>query len=115
MRARSLRLDRVLCGTKAGNFLLLNDVGQERSLWSQQGKWHLIIFWTPDCDHCIKSFKEIEAHAGVLDLNLITVCNKESDEWKPKLVELQMAEWVNLINDKGQYDFPESYDITSTP
>lgn len=114
-----------LCGNKAANITLHDPTGKPTPLYSLNGDYTWIIFWTPDCGHCkkampkfVKYYNELKEDPNVKEkINVYTVCTEEvMDKWKKFIKEKGIEDWTNVADSTGEnHNFRGYYNINSTP
>src|SRR5436190_7772156 len=68
-----------------------------KTLYSQKGKYTVLVFWAADCSHCTtevpKLQKDLEAIKGKVDYKVYAVQTKEElfDTWRKFLIEKKLS------------------------
>ncbi len=98
--------------------LTLNTLNnQVKTIPEKNNKYSVIIFWNPECDHCIEYLRKLK---NVLNTNqnkidvycILTATNV--DEWK-KVIQKEAFPWVHLYDKKLLNDFVEELFLYNTP
>lgn len=78
----------------------------------------LLFIYDPDCGHCKKTIKNLEAHDQEmydLGIKVFALCTTtDVDRWK-KFVDGSNPEWLHAIDPTGKNYFRVYYNVRSTP
>jgi thiol-disulfide isomerase/thioredoxin len=102
--------------------LKMKDVnGKEQSLHGVKAKYTLLVFWSPDCGHCITEIPKIDSlYKASLKKKGVKVyaVRTEGDEvkWKNFIKDHPgMEEWINVWDPEHHTDYQSQYDVYGTP
>ncbi|MBN9483960.1 MAG: hypothetical protein BGO70_10165 [Bacteroidetes bacterium 43-93] len=102
--------------------LKMKDVkGVEHSLSELKAKYTLLIFWSPDCGHCMTEIPKMDSvYKAVLKKKGVKVyaVRTEGDEakWQDFIKKNPgMEEWVNVWDPEHHSDYQSQYDVYGTP
>ncbi len=113
------KLRRILIGKKAPNLILVDSVGNLRSLYDLQSGLTLLFFYDPDCGHCKKEATELKAWADTTKFQLkifAVAAKKDRKKWMKFVHSHRMEDWINVNGTTSvTEDFRELYDINSYP
>ena len=94
--------------------------GQIHSLHGMDAKYTLLIFWSPDCGHCLKEIPKVDSlykaelkDKGVKIYGVRTEGTVE--QWKNVVEEHELFDWVHVYDPERKSRFRADYDIYSTP
>lgn len=81
-----------------------------------QSNYTLVVFWNPECEHCIDCLKKIKSVYSFYDQNQLEVVailtGSNLELWKKEIVNYS---WINLYDPKLLNDFVEDFFLVSTP
>ncbi len=93
--------------------------GKERRVSKSDGKYTIVVFYSPDCGHCkdsapelVKFYNEYKSQ-GVKVFNVST--DYEPEKIKKFIGEYKTEELINTWDAKGNYYFRNAFDVYSTP
>lgn len=122
MRADFL-LERVLKnrpGTKAADFQYITRDNKKRNLWSVQAEELLLIFYDPECQHCMEIISQIMRDSDISDrlnsgkLKILAIYTEGNESvWKANKNQLP-ANWIAGKDISGIVD-NELYDLKAMP
>ncbi len=122
---RADRWERLLVGREAPELILADTNHIAYSLHHMQGKYTLLVFWSPACGHCREIipavYKVFDRVADSLDMTAFAILSEPDSattiKWKHFIDEHNMhnPRWVHLHGAEANVDWHEVYDITSTP
>ncbi len=94
--------------------------GQIHSLHGLSAKYTLLVFWSPDCGHCLKEIPKVDSlykaelkDKGVKIYGVRTEGTVE--KWKEVIEENELFDWVHVYDPERKSRFKADYDIYSTP
>jgi len=93
---------------------------QPVSLFDIKAKYTLLIFWAPDCGHCLKEIPKVDSvYKAVLKDKGVKVFAVRTeggvDLWKEKIKEFGLEDWTNAYDPDRSSNYRSMYDISSTP
>ena len=94
--------------------------GQVHSLHGMSAKYTLLIFWSPECGHCLKEMPQVDSlYDAVLKDKGVKVyavrTEGEVDKWKEMIKEHGLEDWTHVYDPERKSRFRSDYDIYSTP
>lgn len=100
--------------------LNLNDVnGKPQSLSALKAKYTLLVFYSPDCGHCIQEIPKIDSvYRAVLKakgMKIYAVATEDETKWKDFITKNKLTDWVHVADWDRKSDFRSKYDVYSTP
>lgn len=107
-------------GNPAKNFTMQDGNGVYHSLNDVKAKYTLLIFWSPDCGHCIHEIPIIDSvyraalKAKGVKVFAVTTENKE-DKWKAFIAKHHLEEWTNVWDPQYKSGYWQWYDVKTTP
>jgi thiol-disulfide isomerase/thioredoxin len=110
----------LLLGSIAPNMVMVDTNNQIVSLHNINANIIIILFWDPECGHCVTEIPKIkefyDEYKDKLGLQVFAVCSDSSlVKWKAEIRKRNM----NFINVDGPRtltgDYHKQYDINSTP
>ena len=122
---RAAKWERLLVGREAPELILFDTLQRAWSLHHMQGRYTLLLFWSPTCGHCREIIPEIyktfERVADSLDMTAFAILSEPDDgtvkKWKKFIADNKMnsPRWVHLNGGEANVDWREVYDIQTTP
>jgi peroxiredoxin len=108
----------LLLGKKAPPLVLTDTIGNYISLNNLKSKYTVLLFWDPDCGHCIKEVPKIAAaYDSIKALKgevFAVMGTPEADKWK-KFIRDNKLKWINVGDPYYHNNFREVYDLKSYP
>lgn len=101
--------------------LKLQDVsGKTYSLHELDAKYTLLVFWSPECGHCLTEMPKIDSvYKAVLKKKGVKIygvrTEGEVDKWKQVIKEKGLDDWIHVYDPERKSRFRADYDIYSTP
>ncbi len=94
--------------------------GVERSLHAVDAKYTLLIFWSPECGHCLTEMPIVdslyEAKLKKMGVKIYGVRTDGTEEnWKKVIKENGLDDWIQVHDPERKTRFRSDYDIYSTP
>lgn len=94
--------------------------GKEHSLHGTQANYTLLIFWSPECGHCLKEMPMVDSvYNAVLKDKGVKIyavrTEGEIDKWKEVIEENGFDDWIHVYDPEHKSRFRSDYDIYSTP
>jgi len=136
---KSRKLSPLLLGKKAINLSLLDTSGAKwESLHNVKAKYTVLVFWDPDCGHCVKELPKlshaIDSLKKTIDIKVFSVSSNHNEEWKT-FIHKNNIDFINVAvpmeaysdqnkatqfiidghTDLKSLNYNKTYDIFSTP
>lgn len=94
--------------------------GVERSLHGVEAKYTLLIFWSPECGHCLTEMPVIDslydAKLKGMGVKVYAVRTDGTIEnWEKVIKEKGLEDWIHVHDPERKTRFRSDYDIYSTP
>lgn len=94
--------------------------GNMHSLHDFDAKYTLLIFWSPECGHCLTEMPKVDSlYRKVLKKKGVKVyavrTEGEVDKWKETVKEKGLDDWLHVYDPERTSRFRSTYDIYSTP
>lgn len=107
-------------GNVAPDINLPDENGKMQSLKNSNGKYTLLIFWSPDCGHCKQEIPKIDSMYRSFFKNkgvkIYAVSTYEDEKlWKDYIKEHKLEGWIHVWDPKRESDFREKYNVYMTP
>ncbi len=107
-------------GNVAPDIKMVDINKKPRTLYEMDGKYTLLIFWSPECGHCMKEMPLIDSvYKAVLKKKGVKVfaVRTEGDEnnWKESIEKLKLGDWVNVYDPGRTSNYRSQYDVYATP
>lgn len=110
-----------IIGNKAPQLKMVGIDGREKALLDVDAKYTLLVFWSPDCGHCIHEMPILDSayHAslkarGVRVYAVSTDANEET-KWREFITKNHLEEWTHVYDPKRNSRYYALYDVNSTP
>lgn len=136
---KARKLSPLLLGKPAIDLSLLDTSGNKwERLYNVKSKYTVLVFWDPDCGHCIKELpklsKAVDSLKQTIDIKVFSVSSNHSEEWK-KFIRDNKIDFINVAvpmeaysdqnkatqfiidghTDLKSLNYNKTYDIFSTP
>lgn len=107
-------------GNVAAEITMQDINGKETKLSSINSKYTLLIFWSPECGHCLSEVPKIDSvYKAVLKSKGVKIVGVrvEGDEqkWKDVIKKDKLDDWVHLWDPEYKSNFRSKYNVYSTP
>lgn len=94
--------------------------GKMHSLHELDAKYTLLIFWSPECGHCLTEMPKIDSlYKAVLKKKGVKIyavrTEGEVEKWKEVVKNKGLDEWIHVYDPERKTRFRADYDIYSTP
>lgn len=94
--------------------------GTMQSLHNFDAKYTLLIFWSPECGHCLTEMPQVDSvYQKVLKKKGVKVfavrTEGEIEKWKSVIEEKGLKDWLHVHDPERKTRFRADYDIYSTP
>lgn len=94
--------------------------GEIHSLHGLEAKYTLLVFWSPECGHCLKEMPQVDSvYKKVLKKKGVKIYAVRTDgtteKWEEKIKELGLDDWLHVHDPERKTRFRADYDIYSTP
>lgn len=94
--------------------------GKEQSLHAINASYTLLVFWSPECGHCLEEIPKLDSvykaelkDKGVKIYGVRT--DSDMDTWKKVIKEKGLEDWIHVHDPERKTRFRSDYDIYSTP
>jgi thiol-disulfide isomerase/thioredoxin len=120
MIERSNKLEPILLGNVAPNMIIIDTTYQLISMHAIEANYTILIFWEPDCGHCMKEIPRLSVfykkNKEKYDMEVFAICTDTSlNRWKNYVNEYDLT-WINANGTRSATaNFHDLYDIYSTP
>jgi peroxiredoxin len=107
-------------GNIAPEIVLPDNKGKLHSLKDLKAKYTLLVFWSPDCGHCMKEIPQVDSlYRAVLKDKGVKVyavrTEGEEKKWQEAIEKNKISDWVHVWDPEHKSRFRADYDIYSTP
>lgn len=94
--------------------------GEMRSLHGVDANYTLLIFWSPECGHCLKEMPKVDSvYEAVLKDKGVKIYGVKTEgtieKWKEVIEEKGLEDWIHVHDPDRKTRFRSDYDIYSTP
>ncbi|MCB9046701.1 MAG: DUF5106 domain-containing protein [Chitinophagales bacterium] len=94
--------------------------GKIHSLHDLDAKYTLLIFWSPECGHCLTEMPKVDSlYKAVLKKKGVKIYGVRTEgdttKWKEVIKEKGFDDWVHVYDPERKTRFRAEYDIYSTP
>lgn len=94
--------------------------GKMHSLSDLKAKYTLLLFWSPECGHCLDEVPKLDSvYEAALKARGVKVfaVRTEGDEkkWQEVIKDKKIEDWINVYDPEHRSNFRADYDIYSTP
>lgn len=105
---------------KQASELRMPDVnGKMQSLYDVKSKYTLLVFFSPDCGHCITEVPKIDSvYRAVLKdkgVKIFSIATEDQAKWKTFIEKNKLENWINVADWERRSDYRNNYDIKGTP
>ena len=120
LKAKLHDMKRVLPGSDFINVTLKDSNALDRTLSSVVSghEYTLVLFWSPDCEHCIAEMPDLVSfykkyHIRGVEVYAIAI-DSQLDKWK-NFISTKTASWVNVYDDGKTGSVASDYMVNYTP
>ena len=94
--------------------------GNIHSLHELDAKYTLLIFWSPECGHCLTEMPQVDSlYEKVLKKRGVKIYGVRTEgdveKWQQVIKDKGFDDWVNVYDPERKTRFRSDYDIYSTP
>jgi thiol-disulfide isomerase/thioredoxin len=94
--------------------------GKEQTLHGVKSKYTLLVFWSPECGHCLHEVPKIDSvYKAVLKDKGVKIygVRVEGDEkkWKEIIDKEKLTDWIHVWDPEYKSNFRSKYNVYSTP
>jgi peroxiredoxin len=94
--------------------------GKVQSMRDMKAKYTLIVFWSPECGHCLTEIPKVDSvYRAVLKDKGVRVfavrTEGEEKKWKEIVEKNKLSDWTHVWDPEHKSRFKADYDIYSTP
>lgn len=91
-----------------------------QSLHQLQGKYTLLVFWSPDCGHCLTEVPKLDSvYKAVLKkkgMKIYSVATEGDDKKITEIIDKnKLDDWIVTWDPERTSDYRSKYDVYSTP
>ncbi len=108
-----------MIGNLAPDLTMPDIHGNMRSLHGVKARYTVLLFWSPDCGHCLKEVPRLDslykAYLQGVDAQIFAVRTDAFERWKPEIEKAGVEYWIHVHDPERQTRFRQDYDIYSTP
>jgi thiol-disulfide isomerase/thioredoxin len=107
-------------GNVAADIVMPDINGKEQKLSAVKSKYTLLIFWSPECGHCLTEIPKIDSvYKAVLKDKGVKIVGVrvEGDEqkWKDVIKKNKLDDWIHMWDPEYKSNFRSKYNVYSTP
>lgn len=110
------RIHTICLGSTFPNLYLSNIQNKKIKVTDFQSNYTLVVFWNPECEHCIDYLKKIKSVYSLYNQNQLEVVailtGSNVELWKKEIVNYP---WIHLYDPKLMNDFIEDLFLFNTP
>lgn len=93
---------------------------KEYSLYNFKAKYTLLVFYSPDCSHCIHEMPLLDSvyHAALKAKGVKVIAfnvDVEEQKWTDFIKKNKLTEWLHVWDPKRKSRYWASYDVQTTP
>lgn len=94
--------------------------GNIHSLHELDAKYTLLIFWSPECGHCLTEMPQVDSlYEKVLKKRGVKIYGVRTEgdveKWQEVIKDKGFDDWINVYDPERKTRFRSDYDIYSTP
>lgn len=94
--------------------------GKMHSLSDVKAKYTLLLFWSPECGHCLEEVPKLDSvYEAVLKNKGVKVyavrTEGEEKKWQEVIKDKKIEDWIHVYDPEHKSNFRADYDIYSTP
>lgn len=94
--------------------------GKMHSLHGVDAKYTLLIFWSPECGHCLSEMPKVDSvYKAVLKKRGVKIYGVRTEgevkTWKEVIEKNHFDDWIHVYDPERKTRFRADYDIYSTP
>lgn len=93
--------------------------GQWQSMHATKAPYTLLVFFSPDCGHCIQEMPKLDSvYEAVLrkkGVKVYTIATEDQAKWQEFITKNHIEDWTNVADWEHQSDYKMYYDIYGTP
>jgi hypothetical protein len=114
------KLKPLLIGNVAPNMIMVDTNNQLVSMQSISSEYLILLFWDPDCGHCLTEIPKIkefyDQNKDTYGIKIFAVCSDTSlVKWKTEIRKRGMN-WINVDGPRSlSGNYHDTYDIVTTP
>lgn len=118
-RARSIAPN--VIGNLAPELKMKKMDGTDITLSSVNAKYTLLVFWSPDCGHCVDVVPRLDSaiKAAGLDKKGLKVVgfniDRETEKWKKVIQDKKLNSWIHVYDPERTSNYKAQYDVYGTP
>jgi peroxiredoxin len=93
--------------------------GKDVPLSSVKAKYTLLLFYSPDCGHCIAEIPKIDSvYRAVLKqkgVKIYAFATEDESKWKEFVEKNKLQDWIHVADWKRHSGYFAKYDVNTTP
>lgn len=94
--------------------------GKMHSLHELDAKYTLLVFWSPECGHCLTEMPKVDSlYKAVLKKKGVKIYGVRTEgdtaKWRQMVKEKGLEDWLHVYDPERKTRFRAEYDIYSTP
>lgn len=107
-------------GNIAPEIKMKDITGKMHSLRDLKAKYTLLLFWSPDCGHCLTEVPKLdslyEASLKAKGVKVFAIRTEgDPKKWQEVINEKKLNDWTHVYDPEHRSNFRADYDIYSTP
>lgn len=107
-------------GNVAADVKMQDTNGKDVSLYGVKSKYTLLVFWSPECGHCLHEVPRIDSlYRAELKKRGVKIfgVRVEGDEkkWKDVIKKEKLDDWIHAWDPEYKSNFRSKYNVYSTP
>ena len=117
---KAKRIKPLLIGKIAPNMVMMDTTGQLVSMNDIKSNIMILLFWDPDCGHCVEEIPKIrdfyDQNKEQMGLEVFAVCSDTSMVKMKKEIKKRDMHWINVNGPRSLTgNYHDQYDIRTTP
>jgi peroxiredoxin len=117
---KAKKLKPILIGNVAPNMVMMDTSGQLVSMQSIQANILILLFWDPDCGHCVEEIPRIrefyDQYKKEYGVEVFAVCSDTSMVKMKREIRKRDMHWINVDGPRSLTgNYHDQYDIKTTP
>jgi hypothetical protein len=118
--SKAKKLTPVLIGKVAPNMVMMDTSGQLVSMHNIQANILILLFWDPDCGHCVEEIPKIkefyDQNKEQIGMEIFAVCSDTNMVKMKREIRKRNMDWINVDGPRSLTgNYHDQYDIKTTP